>query len=194
MDNRRTNPDISEEDLSAALKDLKTYVDVTQEDLKKIYEFALRHAREHLSSAISVSDLMTKDVVTVKRDSDLQEAARRLSGLRISGMPVVDDEDKVVGVISEADLLSLTGLKREHTFKDLLRHVLGEPLPARKSGNRVGDVMSVPAITARAEDDIRKVAAILDERRIKRLPVVDADGRLIGIIARADIVRAMGKK
>jgi len=194
MDKRQACPDISEEDLSSALKDMKTYVDVTREDLKKIYEIALRHARERLTSAIPVSDLMTKDVVTVKRDNDLLEAARRLSGLRISGMPVVDEEDKVVGVISEADLLSLTGLKREHTFKDLLRHILGEPLPARKSGNRVGDVMSVPAITARAEDDIRKVAAILDERRIKRLPVVDADGRLVGIISRADIVRAMGKK
>jgi CBS domain-containing protein len=137
---------------------------------------------------------MTKDVVTVKRDADIQEAARRLSGLSISGMPVVDDEGKVIGVISEADILSLAGLKKGHTFKDILRHLLGEPLPKRGTGTTVGDVMSTPAITAGLDDDVRGVAAVLDSRRIKRLPVVDGEGKLVGIISRADVVRAMGKK
>ncbi len=194
MDDHLKECGISEEDVRGALVELKGYVDITEEDLLKIYAIALRHARERLASSIPVSGLMTKDVVTVKRDTDLQEAARRLSGLRISGMPVVDDEDRVIGIISEADILSLTGLKREHTFKDIVRHILGEPLPRRKEGSRVGDVMSAPVITARADDDIRKVAAILDERRIKRLPVVDEEGKLVGIISRADIVRAIGRK
>ncbi len=108
-------------------------------------------------------------------------------------MPVVDDGNRVIGVISEADVLALAGMKKEHTFKDVLRNILAEPVPARKTGNKVGDVMSFPPITAKADDDIGEVANILDERRIKRLPVVDGEGKLVGVIARADIVRAIGK-
>jgi CBS-domain-containing membrane protein len=188
-----TTPELSDQDLREALKELKTYVDITEEDLRKIYAIALKHARRRLGETVLVRDSMTKDVVKVKRDTDLQEAARRLSGLRISGMPVVDDANKVIGVISEADILSLAGVKRGHTFKDILRHVLGETLPGRKEGNTVGDVMSSPAITTGPDRDIREVAAVLDERRIKRLPVVDGEGKLVGIISREDIVRAMGK-
>ena len=184
---------IIEEDLRAALADLKGYVDITEEDLMKIYSSALRYARKRTMVAIPVSDLMTRDVVTIDPDADLKEAARRLSGLRISGMPVVDGENRVLGIISEADILSLAGVKKGHTFKDVLRHVLGKPLPIRKKGNTVGEVMSAPAITTDPDRDIRAVAAILDEKRIKRLPVVDEDDRLVGIIARADIVRAMGR-
>ena len=183
---------ITEEDLRAARVDLKGYVDITEEDLMKIYSSALRYARTRTMVAIPVSDLMTRDVVTIDPDADLKEAARRLSGLRISGMPVVDADNRVLGIISEADLLSLAGVKKGHTFKDVLRHVLGEPLPVRKKGNTVGEVMSSPAITTGPDRDIRAVAAILDEKRIKRLPVVDEEKRLVGIIARADIVRAMG--
>jgi len=181
-----------EEDLRSALADLKGYVDITEEDLMKIYSSALRYARKRNMVAIPVSDLMTQDVVTIGPDADLKEAARRLSGLRISGMPVVDGENRVLGIISEADILSQAGVKKGHTFKDVLRHVLGKPLPVRKKGNTVGEVMSSPAITTDPDRDVRSVAAILDEKRIKRLPVVDEEERLVGIIARADIVRAMG--
>lgn len=183
---------LTEEDLRAALADLKGYVDITEEDLMKIYSSALRYARKRAMVALPVSDLMTRDVVTIDPDADLREAARRLSGLRISGMPVVDAQHRVLGIISEADLLSLAGVKKGHTFKDVLRHVLGSPLPVRKKGNTVGEVMSTPAITTHPDRDVRSVAAILDEKRIKRLPVVDEAGRLVGVISRADIVRAMG--
>ncbi len=194
MDECQKPQEISDEDLRAALREMKTYVDITEEDLRNIYEIALRHARERLASKVAVSDIMTKDVLAVRKDIDLHEAARILSERRISGMPVVDKENKVIGVISEADILSLAGMKREHTFRDILRHMLGEPLPSHKKGDKVGDVMSAPPITTGPERDIREVAAILDERRIKRLPVVDRAGMLVGIVSRADIVRAMGKK
>lgn len=184
----------SEDDLRAALKEMKTYMDVTEEDLKKIYEIAFRHARERIASRVPVKDIMTTTVVRVKRNADLHEAARLLSENRISGMPVIDDNNRVIGVISEADLLMLAGMKKEHVFKDIVRHILGEPVSARTGGNRVEDVMSFPPITSKADDDIAEIANVLDEKRIKRLPVVDAEGRLIGIISRADIVKAISKK
>ena len=164
------------------------------EDLKKIYEIALQHARMRFASQVPVKDVMTKNVITIKQDADLHEAARVLSENRISGMPVVDDNDHVIGIISEADILMLAGMKKEHTFKDIVRHILGEPVPVRKSGDRVKDVMSFPPITSKADDDIAGAAKVLDEKKIKRLPVVDDEGKLIGIISRADIVKAIGKK
>lgn len=184
----------SEGDLRAALKEMKTYVDITEEDLKKIYAIAARHARERFARMVPVSDVMTREVITIKRDADLNEAVRLLSENRISGMPVVDDNNRVIGVISEADILILAGLKREPTFKDIVHAVLGDPMPAHKRANRAEDVMSFPPITSKPDDGVMDVALILDERRIKRLPVVDGEGRLLGIISRADIVRSMGKK
>lgn len=185
--------DISDEDLRAALKEIKTYVDITEEDLKKIYAIALRYAKERAASKIFVSDVMTEKVVTVKKDADLHEAANLLSENRVSGLPVIDDRGYVIGIISEADLLSMAGMKRGHTFKDRLRHVLGEPLPLPKAGDRIGDIMTAPAITTKPDADIKEAARVLEKRRIKRLPVVNDEGRLIGIISRADIVKAMGK-
>lgn len=190
MNNTPKDFEISDEDLRAALNEIKTYVDITEEDLKTIYSIALRHAKERLASKIPVSDVMTREVVAVKKDADIHEVSRLLSENRISGLPVTDDENRVIGVVTEADVLSMAGMRSGHTFKDIIRHILGEPLPEQKAGGRVEDVMTSPAITTRPHTDIREVAKVLDDKRIKRLPVVDEEGRLIGIISRADIVRA----
>lgn len=187
-------PPLVEEDLRAALREMKTYIDVTEEDLKKIYEIALRHAQQRIDVKIPVGRVMSRNVVTVKRDADFHEAARLLAENRISGMPVVDNDQRVVGVISDADILTLAGMKEGHTFRDVLHRLLGEPIAPRPTDrSRVGDVMSSPPITCKADSDIADVARILDGRKIKRLPVVDDDGKLVGIVSRADIVRVIGK-
>jgi CBS domain-containing membrane protein len=193
MEEQQRNCDISDEDLRAALKEINAYVDITEEDLKKIYLIALNHARERLATKVLVRDVMVREVIAIGKHDDIHEAARLLSENRISGMPVVDKENLVLGVISEADILSMAGLREGHTFKDILRHILGEPVPERRQGSLVGDIMTSPAITTGPDADIREVARTLDEKRIKRLPVVDDRNRLIGIISRADIVRTMGK-
>jgi len=97
--------EITREDLRSALAELGGHVSMTDEDLMRVYDLALDHARRRVRPGNSVADLMTKDVVTVKRNTTLDETARRLSGLRISGMPVVDDEDHVIGVIGELDII-----------------------------------------------------------------------------------------
>ncbi len=194
MDNLLEELNISDEDLRAALSDMKGYVDVTEEDLKKIYLFALRHAKERLALSITVRDAMTKEVVSVRKDTGLDEIVKLLSERRISGLPVVDDARIVVGIVTEADILSMAGLKKGHTFKDILRHVIGEPLPGHRTGNKAEEIMTSPAITITPERSVSEAAAVLDERKIKRLPVVDGSGKLVGIISRGDIVRTMGRK
>ena len=185
---------ISDEDLRAALKEMKTYMDITEDDLKKIYTIALRYAEQRVARRIFVRDVMTRNVIKVREDADLNEVTILLSEHRISGLPVVDGEDRVIGMITEADVLAMAGMKKGHVFKDIIRHILGEPLSGHKGSKRLRDVMTSPAITTGPEADIREIALTLDEKRIKRLPVVDEQGRLIGVISRADIVRAIGAK
>ncbi len=186
--------EISDEDLIAALKETKTYSAITTEDLKKIYATAFKHAKSRIVSKIRVMDVMNKEVVAVQKFDDINQAAKILSENNISGLPVVDKENRVIGIISEADVLSMMGARRGHTFKDIIRHLFGEPLPERKMGDLVGDIMTAPAVTIRPGVDITEAAKVMDEKRIRRLPVVDDDGKLLGIISRRDIVRAIIRK
>jgi CBS domain-containing protein len=107
---------------------------------------------------------------------------------------VVDKEQKVIGIITQADILSMLGVGREHTFKDLLKYMLGEPLPERRIGDLVGDIMTAPALTIRPDENIAEAVRIMDERKVRRLPVVDDKNMLIGIISRADILKAVIRK
>ncbi len=184
-------PAISEEDLRAAQKELKTYVDITEEDLMKIYVLAVRHARERHSTAIPVSSVMTKKVFYVAADTEVRKAAGLLTINNISGMPVVDEANRVIGVISEADIALPEGGKKK---EPLLHRLFGRQPAAHNSRERfVRDAMSSPAITTQPDADIKEVAAIIDLHRIKRLPVVSDQGTLIGIVSRGDIIRALGK-
>jgi CBS domain-containing membrane protein len=182
---------ITDEDLREALRDMKGYVDISIEDLRAIYSVALRHARQRLAEQVPVSKVMTRAVVTVAPDADLQEVTRLLGENNVSGLPVVDAAGRVVGLISEADVLSMTGVKRGHTFKDVVRHVLGEAEPTQQKGSTVADFMTSPAITVRPDTDVREAARMVDEKRIKRLPVVDEQGRLVGIVSRADMLKVV---
>jgi CBS domain-containing membrane protein len=125
--------EVSTEDFQAALRDMPTYVDITADDLHALYMLARRHASARLGGQRAVGGVMTTAVVTVDRDADLHDVARALSEHRISGVPVVDAARHVLGVVSEADLLALAGMPRGHTVRDLLRHLLGEPLPLQKA-------------------------------------------------------------
>jgi CBS-domain-containing membrane protein len=194
MDEIPQEIEIADEDLRAALKEMKAYVDITEEDLKKIYVFAVQHARERLAEKVAVGEIMTREVVAVKSEASLHEVADLLSEYTISGLPVVDEERHVVGIVTEADVLAMAGMKKGHTFRDKLKHILGEPLPVIKKDHTLSAIMTSPAITTTPDTDIRKVAAVLNEKRIKRLPVVDGEGKLIGIISRGDIVKTLGRQ
>ena len=194
MDNEQPGDEIGDEDLRAALKEMGVYIDVTESDLKKIFIIARRLATERLSVKVTVGSIMTKVVISVLPDADILTASRILSENRVSGMPVVDKDNHVLGVISEGDILSAVGMGEHHNFKDIVRRMLGEAVPKSQTTSTVENAMSSPAVTAKLETDVREAAAVMNDRKIKRLPVIDQEKRLIGIISRADIVRLIGKK
>jgi len=141
----------------------------------------------------TVRDVMTTPVITVRPDTPLKEVARVLVHHLISGVPVVDDVGRVVGLISETDFLVKEG-GPEAIHHRLLARVVGESEATEAQLAKVGaivarDAMTVPAVVIDPDRPIHEAARLMVKRRINRLPVVDADGRLVGIVSRADIVR-----
>jgi len=140
-----------------------------------------------------VQDVMTKDVRTVEPDTPLKEVALALSQLGVSGVPVVED-GKVVGVVSEADILvkergsnpglpGLVGLLFDETAE------IGRKLHARTAR----EAMSSPAVTIGPNRPVAEAAGVMIDRLVNRLPVVDDAGALLGIVTRADLVRAFAR-
>ena len=140
-----------------------------------------------------VKDVMTNLVVLVHPDDSIQQVARRLIRNRIGGAPVVRD-GKVLGVISEIDitqaLLGSAGhgpSERAH----FLPSALGEMASERHGDRTAAEVMSAPAVTIGPEENLFMAARQLESQGIKRLPVVDGKGHLLGIVSRRDLVRSM---
>ncbi|MDH4231398.1 MAG: CBS domain-containing protein [Nitrospirota bacterium] len=152
------------------------------------------HIRSTMGLEMHVQDVMSKDVITVLKYESILHVAKILSEKNISGLPVVDKKNKVIGIITQADILSILGMRKEHSLKDVLKHMLGEPLPERRMGDIVGDIMTAPAATIKTNANIAEAAQIMDEKKIRRLPVVDEKNMLVGIISRADILKAVLKK
>jgi CBS domain-containing protein len=142
---------------------------------------------------LTVADVMTRPVLTVRRDTPLKEVARLLIDNGVSGAPVVDDDGRVLGVVSEADFLVKEQGADEIHHRRLAR-VMGESEETRRQLDKVeartaGGAMTAPAVTIASTRPIREAAALMTSGRVNRLPVLDG-GRLVGIVTRADLVRA----
>jgi CBS domain-containing protein len=153
---------------------------------------------KHIKSAIGfellVKDVMTRSVISISKYEPVMKVADILNEKNISGLPVVDSDSRVIGIITQADILSMIGVSRDHTFKDLLKHMLGETLPERRIGDHVGDIMTSPALTIKPDANIAEAVRIMTEKRIRRLTVANENNVLIGIITRADILKAVISK
>jgi CBS domain-containing protein len=115
-------------------------------------------------------DIMTSKVCTIRPEASAQEAAQLLSQKRISGLPVVDPDGKIIGIVTEADIIS----------------------KVHQEGLLVADIMSHEVIAVDEETSVSEIASLLTKRRIKRVPVVEK-GKLVGIVSRADIVNAVAQ-
>lgn len=140
---------------------------------------------------MKVSEVMTTEVVAVEPESTLKEVAELLAGHRISGLPVVDRTRRVLGVVSEADILQKEA--GEDRRRGLLGRLLARERPAQLEARTAGEAMTSPPITLRPEREVAEAARLMLEREVNRLPVVDAEGRLVGIVTRADLVRAFAR-
>ncbi|HBB32984.1 MAG TPA: phosphoribulokinase [Cyanobacteria bacterium UBA8803] len=148
--------------------------------------------------AKTVADVMTHDPIVVEPQTPIKEAMKIIAERRISGLPVVDTAGKLVGVISETDLLwQETGVEPP-VYIVFLDSVIYLENPARYDqelhkalGQTVGEVMSRDPISVKPDQPLRKAAKLMQEKSIRRLAVTNDEGKVIGILTPADIVRAM---
>lgn len=146
----------------------------------------------------TVADAMSRDPIVVRPQTPLNEAIQILAERHISGLPVVDDAGQLVGIISETDLMwqetgvtppayimfldSVIYLKNPTTYERDLHKALGQT---------VGEVMTSDPVTVTLDKPLKEAAQLMHEREVRRLPVLDAEGHVIGILTRGDIIRAM---
>ncbi|CAM5574052.1 CBS domain-containing protein [Streptomyces aurantiogriseus] len=141
-----------------------------------------------------VSSVMTEEVVRVGYSTPFKEVARLLAEHRISGLPVVAEDEKVIGVISETDLMVRQAEtpdpyepKRRFRLADLTRSARKQA--AKAQARTAGQLMTEPPVTVRADATIVEAARTMAQRRVERLPVVDEEERLVGIVTRRDLLQ-----
>ena len=143
---------------------------------------------------MKVKDVMSEHPITVGPETSLKEVAKTFAEHRISGAPVVGPEGTVLGVISEADVV-VKEMGPDASRHGLLARLLFADADAdpRGAAKTAGDAMTSPAITTMPNRSIAEVACTMVDRGVKRLPVVDEHGTLVGIVSRGDLVRAFAR-
>ncbi|MDQ0757822.1 CBS domain-containing protein [Streptomyces canus] len=141
-----------------------------------------------------VGSVMTSDVVRAAYGTPFKEVARLLTGHRISGLPVVDEDDKVIGVISETDLMARQaaipdpfGPAHRRRLVSLTRGVRRQAVKAK--ARTAGRLMTAPPVVVHADDTIVEAARTMARHQVERLPVLDETDRLVGIVTRRDLLQ-----
>ncbi|GGM21738.1 hypothetical protein GCM10010129_77620 [Streptomyces fumigatiscleroticus] len=136
----------------------------------------------------TVADLMTRNVFRVRRETTFKAIVRTMGDNYVSAVPVVDHLDHPVGVVSEADLLRTVAARPDPLDLPVLPHPWNGLRP-KADGITAGRLMTAPALCARPEWTVVEAARVMDAGRVKRLPVVDESGTLVGIVTRGDLLR-----
>ena len=143
---------------------------------------------------MKASDVMGLNVITAKTDWSVQQVAMVMLEKGIGGLPVVDKNNRVVGMVSEGDLMRRAECGTGHRHSWWLRMLMGRDGLAqayvREHGRKVVDVMTPTVITASPSASLGEVAELLERNKIKRIPIV-ADGKLVGIVSWANVVQAV---
>lgn len=143
---------------------------------------------------MQAKDIMTDNVITVREDTPVDDIAGLLLKHRISGMPVVDEKNNIVGLVSEGDLMRQPGIEAERPRSWWLQLMTSSQEQAadfiKSHGLRAEQVMTRNIITVNADTGIADIAQLLEKHRIKRVPVVE-NGKLVGIISRANLLQAL---
>ncbi len=128
-----------------------------------------------------VKDVMTTPVVAVRPGATFKDMAARLRMYRVSAFPVIDEDSRVIGIVSEDDMLTREAVRLARQARD------GDE-PQEADDPTAADLMTRPAVTIAPEEPLENAARLMYNCRVKRLPVVDAEGHLVGIVSRADVL------
>jgi CBS domain-containing protein len=140
-------------------------------------------------------DVMVSPVITARKSATVREVAKILLEKRISAVPVVDNVGKLVGIITEGDLMRRAEAGTEHPYSWWVHFLAGDATVAadyvKSHAAKVEDVMTSNVVTATSETPLHEVASLLEEHQIKRVPIVDKAGNLVGIVSRANLIQVV---
>jgi CBS domain-containing protein len=145
-------------------------------------------------SHAKVSTVMTTDVASVRPDTSFYEVTQLLAERKVSAVPVVDDDGRVLGIVSEADLLHKLEFADGMSGHAILERPAHRLARAKAGGQVAKDLMTAPAVTVPAAVSVVKAARLLESHRVKRAPVIDEDGHMVGIVSRADLLKVFLRK
>ncbi|HET9082254.1 MAG TPA: CBS domain-containing protein [Trebonia sp.] len=139
----------------------------------------------------AVRDVMSTHVIAVRQMASYKEIAIRLREHRVSAFPVIDADNKVIGVVSETDLLTKEALGGD--IPGVLHSMRRHRELTRATAVTAADLMTRPPVTIGPDEPVTHAARLMYNRRVKRLPVTSRDGRLIGIVSRSDVLSVYGR-
>jgi len=183
------------EDYERAMQSMGTFIDVEVGDLMTMAERAQEFAAQRTTESLKVSLVMSHPVRVIPPQMSLSEAAHLMVSERISGLPVVDETEKLIGIITEADFLRGLGVPAHQpshslwqTLEALFTHL---PLHGERErpDERVSSYMVRDVVCASPEDHVEEVIAKMKRHRVKRIPVCNDERHVAGIVTRSDLVR-----
>ena len=183
---------VNQADLHNALKEMNTYLDVSEEDLGQVYKMANMHAYRRKMGEITCADIMSRDLVTAEFGTDLEEAWAQLRFHKIKVIPVIDRAQRVIGIVSLVDFLKRANLKTYENFQEkLVAFIKRTTGVTSEKPEVVGQIMASPVVTAREDMHIVELVPLLSERGLHHVPIVNSEQRLVGMVTQTDLIAAL---
>jgi len=181
--------ELSDEDILDAMQHIPGYLDVSTTDFREIYHLAHRHALQRLFAGVNAGSLMRVGVEPVRPDATLERAAAVMARQGLKAVPVVDSDERLVGMLTETDYLRRL---RADTFLELLLRLVSDvnSFSHRCHETPVSEAMTSPPVTLLEEAGFFEIISAFHRHEGRSMPVVDGDGRLRGLLLRKDFVHA----
>jgi len=181
---------LSDADVFEAMSQISGYLDISTEDFKMLCHEAHHQAVDRLVGRLRAESLMQRNVPALAPDMPMFEAAQTIVASGYKGLPVVERDGRVIGMLTENDFLRRLNAK---TFLELMLRLIGDDgeLSHRCHETRVAEVMVAPPVTVDAHAGFRAILTAFHQHPGRSMPVVDADGRLLGMVQRKDCLAAL---
>lgn len=185
-------PRFNEADLHAALENMDSYVDISEPDLARIYALAVMNSNKRRIGDVRCTDIMTMNPLRLRFDDELEQGWKVLRDNKLKAAPIVDAFDRPIGIVTINDFISITENLAGSNLQQRLQTLL-ERTPGMESKKieTVGEIMSSPVTSATDSQHIMELVSIFTERRFHHMPIVDEDNRLVGMITRSDLMKAL---
>lgn len=183
---------ISHADLDAVLARYNQVLDISREDLESIMAQTEMQAYRRRFGDTTCADAMSKDVVTVEYGTHLAEAWQRLHDRKLTALPVIDRGRRVIGIVTKADFIDHAEIQPHEGLAQRLGHLIRPSMQTHTEKNEVvGQIMTKQVQTARADQPIVELVELMSNARVHQVPVVNDDGKLVGILSQSDMIAAL---